>query len=341
MDRMEWGEPRARPAERVFSTARPADGMACATLELVDRQWLAAEIARAVPSRGEGQAVAEHVAALAGGQAVTLQRRVAGWRVIGAAPSEVAALVEVELPPEIAPEAWLAGAAGGAWSGCAVLHGRRVVGRILHRGAVEPQRLAAIADLAAPWLAAREARRADDTPWLPVAQIVHDLRRPLTTLSLWLERLGRFGCELATARRAVRQLTLLVEDLLAVGAPEPAAPVELAPLLRTVLDGEGDAAARAGVTLSLRAIETATVRGRPRALERAIANLVANAVEASPPGATVEVAADVDGEGTRVTVRDGGRGIPPELRRRVLEPFFTTRAGGVGLGLAVVREVAR
>ncbi|HVV85451.1 MAG TPA: PAS domain S-box protein [Kofleriaceae bacterium] len=79
-------------------------------------------------------------------------------------------------------------------------------------------------------------------------------------------------------------------------------------------------------------------------LEQLVMNLVVNARDAMPGGGTVTIATSAAGEGDAlIVVEDTGPGIPPTLRERVFEPFFTTKGPerGTGLGLAVVRAVAR
>ena len=68
--------------------------------------------------------------------------------------------------------------------------------------------------------------------------------------------------------------------------------------------------------------------------------LLANAVEAAPAGGEVGLAARAaDARTVEIDVADCGPGVPPELRERVFEPFFTTRPRGTGLGLAVARQI--
>jgi signal transduction histidine kinase len=76
-------------------------------------------------------------------------------------------------------------------------------------------------------------------------------------------------------------------------------------------------------------------------LQQAVLSVLENAVEALPPGGTLEVATARGGApGTvEVTVRDDGAGIPAERLARVFEPFFTTKGRGTGLGLAIARKV--
>lgn len=91
--------------------------------------------------------------------------------------------------------------------------------------------------------------------------------------------------------------------------------------------------------MRVRARGNAAVQADSRRLEGALLNLVANAIEATPPGG--EVLIDVrpcDGK-AEIVVRDTGRGMPPEILRRVGMPFFTTREDGNGLGVMLARSV--
>lgn len=77
-------------------------------------------------------------------------------------------------------------------------------------------------------------------------------------------------------------------------------------------------------------------------LQRALLNLVANAVQASPVGAEVLVSLNRHDSRPelRLEVSDQGNGVPPELRSQVFGPFFTTKREGTGLGLAIARKIA-
>ncbi|MDZ4774723.1 MAG: ATP-binding protein [Planctomycetota bacterium] len=75
-------------------------------------------------------------------------------------------------------------------------------------------------------------------------------------------------------------------------------------------------------------------------VRQALRNLVANALQAQPEGGVVDVSITRDGNDVLFRVCDAGPGIPPSLRARVAEPFFTTRAEGTGLGLALVHSIA-
>jgi two-component system sensor histidine kinase FlrB len=101
--------------------------------------------------------------------------------------------------------------------------------------------------------------------------------------------------------------------------------------------------ARSGATLEVAFPPRSglSVRGDAAALEQLFLNLLLNAAQSLDDGGTVRVAVE-DGDGVvRVAVRDAGRGMSPEVRARLFEPFYTTRADGTGLGLPLARRIAR
>src|SRR5690606_32943335 len=98
-------------------------------------------------------------------------------------------------------------------------------------------------------------------------------------------------------------------------------------------------AARAGV--AVRAERTAILAPAPReALAQALLNLLLNALAHTPRGGTVTLRAS-DGERVTISVRDTGPGVPAAERARIFEPFHTASVDGTGLGLSVVRRIAR
>src|SRR5207248_4944111 len=118
--------------------------------------------------------------------------------------------------------------------------------------------------------------------------------------------------QLDRARRAFKQLTALVDDLLAIGAPEEAAraPVAVGDLVAEVVEEEQPTATWSGVQIRLARRAEVVADVQPRGLERAVANLIANAVEASPRGGAVEVTVEGDEREVRILVHDQGAGVP-------------------------------
>lgn len=183
------------------------------------------------------------------------------------------------------------------------------------------------------------------------ASLAHEIRNPLTGARSLAQRLAEeeIGSEqrrryAAVILEEVGRVERLVANLLGVARrparhPDAGAATPLAPLFDDLFLLLGSRAAKAGVRLVAdgAAVE-ATAPREP--LAQAVLNLLLNAVAHAPRGTAVELTAREAEGGVEVRVRDGGPGVPPEERERIWEPFYT-RGGGTGLGLAVVRRLAR
>jgi signal transduction histidine kinase len=193
-----------------------------------------------------------------------------------------------------------------------------------------------------------------------VADAAHELRSPLTALSLELQLLDRAPDE--TARRearanlgaAVERAIHLVGQLLTLARNEPREPVgELTPIAleQPVAEGIADVHALAAVRrieLTLEA-DPAVVQGDREALRMLVRNLVDNAVRYTPEGGRVRVRTRGDalsavrGESVLLEVGDSGPGIAAADRERAFDRFYRrvgSPQGGSGLGLAIVRAIA-
>jgi len=186
----------------------------------------------------------------------------------------------------------------------------------------------------------------------------HELRTPLTSLRTTIDLLIRSEesgrplpegkrTELLTgARTQMRELTVLIADLLELSRPERASQVTAPVAFHEVAERAIErvrprgAARETPVTIT-EDLRPWTTHGDGAALERAVVNLLDNAVKFAPPGTNVEVRL-ADGA---LTVRDRGPGIPPEELPHVFERFWrspTARAlPGSGLGLAIAARAAR
>ncbi len=235
-------------------------------------------------------------------------------------------------------------------------------------GRVRPRTLAALdaaaqrlalpvgAALAAQRLARldTEVRRIDRLAALGerVAEIVHEIRNPLVSVKTFLQLLpdrahdpefcqSFFEVAGEELRRVERLLDVVLEHArpAEVGAEDARAPVgpTLAALARLVSHG----AARAGVELEVHATEALPAAAiRVDALRQVVLNLLANALAVSPAGARVRHAARERGDALEIAVEDAGPGVPPALRERIFEPFFSTRADRPGgLGLAISKRI--
>jgi signal transduction histidine kinase len=95
-----------------------------------------------------------------------------------------------------------------------------------------------------------------------------------------------------------------------------------------------------GVTLRFDGVEhLGYVAFHESTLRRAILNLVHNALDAMPHGGTLTLAGQRTATHVEIQVRDTGSGIPAERFAKIFEPLYTTKPGGTGLGLYIVREI--
>ncbi|MFI6849810.1 HAMP domain-containing histidine kinase [Kitasatospora sp. NBC_00085] len=189
-----------------------------------------------------------------------------------------------------------------------------------------------------------------------IADAGHELRTPLTSLRTNVDLLIRSddtGRPLPPATKTkllgnmkaqMQELTLLIGDLLQLSRPDSPKPVRSLAVVALHEIAER-AVARAKLRGPGLVFETAVapwfVRGDAAALERAVINLLDNAVKYSPPGGTIEVGLQ---QGV-LTVRDHGPGIPPDELQYVFDRFWRSPSSrqlpGSGLGLSIVAQSVR
>lgn len=183
------------------------------------------------------------------------------------------------------------------------------------------------------------------------ASIVHEIKNPLNAATLQLQlmdrRLSTAAPDVPGARRAgelvaqeLARVTRLLEEFLLFARPKPLerTPVDLQRLVGDVVEYCRPQALAAGVSLRVDPQAPLVAPVDEAKLRQVLLNLVLNAVQASPKGASVSVSARKVGAAAELRVEDHGPGLaaPPE---KLFEPFFTTKAGGTGLGLAVARHI--
>jgi signal transduction histidine kinase len=184
-----------------------------------------------------------------------------------------------------------------------------------------------------------------------VADASHELQSPITALRAELEvALATDDSDWpATARRLLAdtdEMEQLVRDLLFMARLDDAhttAGRELLDLDDLVLEEVSRLSAGRGIAVDTLGVSAAPLVGDTGELRRVIRNLLENA--ARHAASAVRVSTTVDGDRVRLDVLDDGPGIPPELRDRVFDRFWTgdgtrSRRTGSGLGLAIARQVA-
>jgi signal transduction histidine kinase len=186
--------------------------------------------------------------------------------------------------------------------------------------------------------------------------VSHELRTPLASVLGFTSLLLKRDFDPTTRRHYLgivdaqaRRLAALLEDFLDVQRMEQTGldlaeqKVDLARLLdeQAQLYAKQSPTHQVHVELPERPL---AVRGDANRLAQVVGNLLSNAIKYSDEGSVVALAAERRGDDVRMTVRDEGRGIPPDQQERIFTKFFRGDAGatgitGTGLGLAVSREI--
>jgi signal transduction histidine kinase len=185
------------------------------------------------------------------------------------------------------------------------------------------------------------------------ANVAHEIRNPLNSVSIGLQRLRAeftptqdaqdYTRFLTLMQEEVRRLNAIVEQFLSLARPlnlirEPIAVAPFLEELHTLMGAEATAS-RVRIELKV-APELPPLRADRNHLKQLLLNLILNAMQAMPNGGTLTVAAAADGDKLKLSVIDEGTGIKPEALDKIFDPYFTTKTKGSGLGLSIARRIA-
>ena len=176
--------------------------------------------------------------------------------------------------------------------------------------------------------------------------VAHEIKNPLNAIALHLDLLrARIGgpeeeltSEIDVLSKEVRRLDRVVKTFLDFSRPVDVRleEVDLTSLAREVSDLMTPQARLAKIELVFEAPEEpALIRGDADMLKQAILNLVTNALDAMKDGGHLRLRAGREDDVVNLEVADDGPGIPPELRNKVFQLYFTTKPKGSGIGLAM------
>ncbi len=185
------------------------------------------------------------------------------------------------------------------------------------------------------------------------AVVAHEVRNPLGVIYNAMASLRRLQKPEGEAevlfnfvREEAERLDTIVSDLLDFARPREADLRRLAPdaLIAAAVRGVEATCKAARVDLRVEvASSLPPVMADERMMRQALMNLLLNAVQAMPRGGWLAIRAEHEPLNRppmlRIDIQDSGPGIPPEMAERIFQPFFTTKATGSGLGLAVVRRI--
>jgi signal transduction histidine kinase len=178
------------------------------------------------------------------------------------------------------------------------------------------------------------------------ARLAHEVKNPLAAIKGLSTHMARNATDAKTAERLAivaaeaDRLQSIVDGFLSFSRGlddlkvAPTKPYEIVRELGVLLETRAE---EAGVAIETGGDEALVLDADPRKLRQALLNIVLNAIQASPRGSRVHLTVARDCDGSRITVRDEGVGMTPEVLDRIRKPYFTTKEGGTGLGLAVAR----
>ena len=215
--------------------------------------------------------------------------------------------------------------------------------------------------LRASQLARAEAERASRTKGEFLATLSHELRTPLSAILGWAHVLERGNFDADTLRHGLEAISRnaklqvqLIEDLLDMTRIEAGQlrldlqRIELDGVIAAAIDSALPTATARGLTLRPAFGDARCwVMGDPARLQQVVANLLDNAIKFTPPGGRIDVSQTRIGQQAVLTVSDTGQGIAPSFVPQLFERFrqqdatTTRRHGGLGIGLAIVRQLVQ
>ena len=184
------------------------------------------------------------------------------------------------------------------------------------------------------------------------ATVAHEIRNPLNAISMGLQRLKvefqptddqeQYSRVTELMLGEVHRLNSIVEQFLSL-----ARPLEINPEALRVQDVLNELATLVGgeaqqSKVQIRVVAPLTLpplKADREYLRQTLLNLILNGLQAMPEGGTLTLKANTSNGNFLISITDTGVGIAPENRRRIFEPYFTTKAKGSGLGLAIARRI--
>lgn len=187
-----------------------------------------------------------------------------------------------------------------------------------------------------------------------IADAAHELRSPLTALSLQAERLAGAPMSetarerLEELRQGMRRARMLLDQLLALARAQetssgPVAAVSVQQMFRQIIEDLLPQAENKRIDIGVTSADDVRIAVAEMDLKTLLRNLVDNAIRYTPQGGRVDLSVSSADDGILVQVSDTGPGIAPDERERAFEAFYRSLDNdeiGSGLGLAIVKAIA-
>lgn len=192
-----------------------------------------------------------------------------------------------------------------------------------------------------------------------LSQVAHELRTPLSAIVLWssliedekISEPKHLHQAIAAIRTSADEQRILIDNLLEMSrilagkVDLEQKPVDLATVVRSTIENALPTAAQKSVTIEKKNVDQPiAVRGDSLRLERALTNLLSNAVYLVPPAGQITVELSINGDSAEISVLDNGPGFAPEALPQMLRgaPVHqrSQRPASYGLGLPIARKIA-
>jgi signal transduction histidine kinase/HAMP domain-containing protein len=197
----------------------------------------------------------------------------------------------------------------------------------------------------------REQQMVETEKWAVLgrlaASVAHEIRNPLVAIQSLVEIIGEevLGDLKEHARVVlgeVHRLNRVVTELLSMVRPERAnlRSCDLKDIINELMLLIRHEAARSGVKIAVHFPEAlARINIDAEKIKQAILNIILNAIQALKDGGEIDISLVDSSDSLLISIANNGPEIPPEMRERIFEPFYTTKSSGTGLGLAISRKI--
>ena len=183
------------------------------------------------------------------------------------------------------------------------------------------------------------------------AGVAHEIRNPLNAIGIAAQRLkmefepkeesdeyGRLTKNILDETVRLNEILTRFLDLARARAMEDR-PIDVGEAISRSVSSLSDEARRVGVEIAYLPHDPVTVRGSVEKYQQVFINLIKNGIQAMPGGGKVTITVDSASERVVVSVTDTGPGFPPDVMSKIFQPYFTTKASGSGLGLALAYKI--
>lgn len=176
--------------------------------------------------------------------------------------------------------------------------------------------------------------------------IVHDLKNPLISISGFARRIRQGKGNVDTATEAIinsaEDMNVIVHDVLDFAKPIKLKleDVDIGTLIAKVHNYCKEKAEQKGIALSVYLpADSKTIQIDRSHMERALINLINNAIEASEGGESVDIRAEINEDNLYIKIKDRGAGMDEETLENIFIPFYTKKSYGTGLGMAIAKKI--